>query len=313
MKRLAIVVPCYNEEAVLLETTKKLIGVLDGLKQEKAVSFDSFLLFVNDGSSDATWSIINNLHVDNDSVCGVCLSGNVGHQKALVAGLATAVQYADIMVSIDADLQDDEKVIAEMVRLNDCGNDIVYGVRSSRKTDTGFKRITAMMFYRMMQALGVKSVYNHADFRLMSKRAVSYLLQFDERNLYLRGIIPTLGYKSACVYYDRKSRLAGESKYPLVKMFGLAVDGITSFSIKPFHFILYLGSFFLVVSSCILLWVLYSYFSGNVVPGWTSLMLSVWFCAGCVLVCLGVVGEYIGKIYLEVKKRPLYNIEKVLM
>jgi glycosyltransferase involved in cell wall biosynthesis len=313
MKRLAIVVPCYNEEAVLLDTTKKLIGVLDGLKMELAVSSDSFLLYVNDGSSDATWSIVEKLHSENASVCGVCLAGNVGHQRALVAGLATALQYADIMVSIDADLQDDETVIAEMVRHNECGYDIVYGVRSSRKTDTGFKRITALLFYRLMQALGVKTIYNHSDFRLMSKRAVSYLLQFSERNLYLRGMIPMLGYKSTCVYYDRRSRLAGESKYPLVKMLGLALEGVTSFSIKPFHLILSLGLFFLVVSFCILLWVLYSYFSGNVVPGWSSLMLSIWFCTGCVLVCMGVVGEYIGKIYLEVKKRPLYNIENVLI
>ena len=313
MKRLAIIVPCFNEEAVLRDTTAKLLALLDGLKRESAVAGDSFLLYVNDGSTDATWSIVEELHAENPAVCGVNLAGNVGHQKALVAGLSTAVSHADIMVSIDADLQDDENAIVRMVELSSQGNDIVYGVRSSRKTDTSFKRWTALMFYRLMRSLGVKSVYNHADFRLMSRRAVQYLLQFHDRNLYLRGMVPMLGYRTACVYYERKSRTAGESKYPLAKMLALALDGVTSFSIKPFHFVLYLGVAFLVISFAIFCWVSYSYITGRVVPGWSSLMLSVWFCSGCVLFCLGVIGEYIGKIYVEVKNRPLYNIEQVLM
>ena len=313
MKRLAIIVPCFNEEAVLWDTTKKLLAVLNGMKRDKVIADNSFLLYVNDGSADMTWSIVKKLHTENSAVCGVNLAGNVGHQKALVAGLSTAVQYADIMVSIDADLQDDENAIVRMVGLYEQGNDIVYGVRSSRKTDTRFKRITAVMFYRMMRSFGVKSVFNHADFRLMSKRAVLYLLQFHDRNLFLRGMVPMLGYKTASVYYERKSRTAGESKYPLAKMLALALDGVTSFSIKPFHFVLYLGVAFLVISFAIFCWVSYSYITGRVVPGWSSLMLSVWFCSGCVLFCLGVIGEYIGKIYVEVKKRPLYNIEQVLM
>lgn len=313
MERLVIIVPCYNEEAILRNTTDKLLELLNDLISNELVSESSFILYVNDGSIDMTWSIIKKLHQKNPKVCGANLSGNVGHQKALVAGLSIAEEYADLMVTIDADLQDDETVIPKMINLYNQGNDIIYGVRSSRKSDSYFKRWTALMFYRMMRYCGIKSVYNHADFRLMSKRSVHYLLQFHDRNIFLRGIVPLLGYKTTCVYYERKTRMAGVSKYPFTKMVGLALDGITSFSTGPIHFVLYLGVLFLGISFLIFVWVFYSFLSGHTLPGWTSLILSLWLCSGCVLLCLGIIGEYIGKIYIEVKNRPLYNIEQVLM
>lgn len=309
---LAIVVPCYKEEAVLRETTKRLVEVIDELVKIDFVSTKSFILYVNDGSKDNTWPIIADLHEASKYVCGVNLAGNVGHQNALMAGLTVAKDKADIMITIDADLQDDVSVIKEMVQKYQEGNDIVYGVRKSRVTDTWFKRTTAQGFYSLMKGMGVKSVYNHADYRLMSKRAVIYLLEFHERNLFLRGIVPLIGYNTTCVYYDRAERFAGESKYPLKKMLAFAFDGITSFSVKPVHMVLYLGFLFLFIAFCIFCWVLYCYFLGRVIPGWSSLMLSLWFCSGCVLTGLGIVGEYIGKIYVEVKKRPRFNIEKIL-
>lgn len=311
--RLAIVVPCYNEEAVLTETTNRLTGVLDALVEEQLISCNSYILYVNDGSKDSTWSLIEQFHEKSRYVCGLNLAGNVGHQNALVAGLSTTVENADIVVTIDADLQDDVNAIREMVLKYDEGNDIVYGVRASRATDTWFKRTTAIGFYSVMKWLGVKSVYNHADYRLMSKRALRHLLLYRERNLFLRAMVPMVGYNSACVYYDRAERFAGESKYPLTKMISFAFDGITSFSVRPVHMILYLGLFFLVVAFGILIWVFCTYLYGQVVPGWSSLMVSIWFCSGCVLTGLGVVGEYIGKIYIEVKDRPRYNVEKILM
>lgn len=310
--RLAIVVPCYNEEAVLRETTDRLAYVLETLLFKKKISEDSFILYVNDGSKDETWNLISELH-SNKFVNGVNLAGNVGHQNALVAGLTTAVKYSDIIVTIDADLQDDVNAIINMVEEYHNGNDIVYGVRSSRETDTWFKRTTAEGFYSLMKNLGVKSVYNHADFRLMSKRAVKALLAYNERNLFLRGIVPLVGYKSVNVYYKRAERFAGESKYPLSKMLAFAFDGITSFSVKPVHFVLYLGVLFLLVALGIFVWVVAMYAKHNVVPGWSSIMISVWFCSGCVLTGLGIVGEYIGKIYIEVKQRPRFNVEQVLM
>lgn len=313
MERLAIIVPCYNEEDILIRTNEILTSLLNHLICENSVADNSFILYVNDGSIDMTWSIIKKMHQENSKICGVNLAGNVGHQKALIAGLSIAEKYSDLMVTIDADLQDDETSIEKMINLYNQGNDIIYGVRSSRKTDTRFKRLTALMFYRLMRSWGIKSVYNHADFRLMSKRAVHYLLQFHDRNIFLRGMVPLLGYRTACVYYERKPRVAGDSKYPLTKMMGLALDGVTSFSIRPIHFVLYLGIIFLVVSILIVGWVLYSYLCGRTIPGWTSLILSLWFCSGCVLLCLGVIGEYIGKMYIEVKNRPLYNIEQVLL
>lgn len=313
MNRLAIVVPCYKEEAVLGETTKRLTKVIEDLVNGQMVTEDSYILYVNDGSSDHTWDIIVRFHQENKHVCGVDLAGNVGHQNALMAGLSTAVANADILVTIDADLQDDVNAIKEMILKYNEGNDIVYGVRASRATDTWFKRTTALGFYKLMKAMGVRSVYNHADYRLMSKRAVRYLLQFRERNLFLRGMVMLVGYNTACVYYDRAKRFAGESKYPLSKMLNFAFDGITSFSIKPVRMILYLGVMFLLIALGILFWVLSVYFRGLVVPGWSSLILSIWFCSGCLLIGLGVVGEYIGKIYIEVKDRPRYNIDSVLM
>lgn len=312
-KCLAIVVPCYNEEAVLEETTKRLTSLLDEIIKESQISRDSFILYVNDGSRDQTWSLIYQYHQTNKYVKGVNLAGNVGHQNALWAGLMVAKEYADIVVSIDADLQDDVVSIKEMVKKYYEGYDIVYGVRNERKTDTWFKKNTALAFYKLMELMGAKTIYNHADFRLMSKRALDYLSNFKERNLFIRGLVPLVGYKTASVYYDRAKRFAGESKYPLSKMLNFAIDGITSFSVKPIRLIILLGITFLLVAFCVLAWTLYSYFIGHVVAGWSSLMLSVWFCSGCVLTCIGVVGEYIGKIYIESKERPRYNIESVLM
>lgn len=312
-KRLVIVVPCYKEEAVLHETTKRLTEVLDELIVAKEIDEESFILYVNDGSTDNTWPIIAKLHEDSDYVCGVNLACNVGHQKALWAGLNIAVEHADIIVSIDADLQDDVNAIKEMVRKYHEGYDVVYGVRNERKTDTWFKRTTALGFYRLMNAMGTKTVYNHADYRLMSKRALAHLLQFPERNLFIRGMVPLIGYKSTNVYYNRAERFAGESKYPLSKMLNFAIDGITSFSVKPIRLVFGLGILFMSIAFCVLCWIGYSYTIGQVVRGWSSLMLSIWFCSGCVLTGLGVVGEYIGKVYIEVKGRPRYNIQDVLM
>lgn len=311
--RLAIVVPCYKEELVLHETTSRLTQVLDDLVKDDLIATNSYILYVNDGSTDNTWNIIIELHEANKYVNGVNLAGNVGHQNALVAGLSSAVENCDMAISIDADLQDDVNAIREMVVKYYEGCDIVYGVRQSRQTDTWFKRTTALGFYSLMKSMGVKSVYNHADYRLMSQRALRQLLRYRERNLFLRGMVPTIGYKTDCVYYDRAERFAGESKYPLKKMISFAFDGITSFSVKPVHMVLYFGIVFLIVAFSIFCFVMYSLFRGNAVPGWTSLMLSVWFCSGCILLGLGVVGEYVGKIYVEVKDRPRFNIERVLM
>ena len=313
MEKLAIVVPCYKEEAVLAETTKRLSKLLDELIRDNQVSEESFILYVNDGSRDQTWPLIYQFHHANKYVKGVNLAGNVGHQNALWAGMTVAKDYADMIVSIDADLQDDVNSIKEMVQQYHQGYDIVYGVRKERKTDTWFKKNTALAFYKVMEKMGTKTVYNHADFRLMSKRALEYLLQFKERNLFIRGLVPLVGYKTTKVYYDRAERFAGESKYPLSKMLNFAIDGITSFSVKPIRLILGLGISFIVVAFCVLIWTLYSYFTGHVVAGWSSLMLSIWFCSGCVLTCMGIVGEYIGKIYVECKERPRFNIETVLM
>ena len=313
MNKLAIVVPCYYEQEVLPETTRRLTELLEKLIGESLITPDSYVLYVNDGSNDQTWPLIKQFHESNKYINGVNLAGNVGHQNALMAGLSVAVDNCDIAVTIDADLQDDENAIREMVIKYNEGNDIVYGVRASRKSDTWFKRTTAQGFYKLMKGMGVKSVYNHADFRLMSKRALQYLLQFRERNLFLRGMVPLIGYKTDCVYYDRVERFAGESKYPLSKMLAFAFDGITSFSVKPVHLIIYLGMIFICISLGIFAWVVWSMITGHIVQGWASMMLSIWFCSGCLLIGMGVVGEYIGKIYIEVKDRPRYNIEQVLM
>lgn len=312
MKKLIIVVPCYKEEAVLPETTKRLTELLDRLIDQNKIDMDSCILYVNDGSKDNTWAIIQELHHYNKYVNGVNLAGNVGHQNAVMAGLTVAADKGDIIVTIDADLQDDINAIESMVSKFDEGCDIVYGVRSSRATDTWFKRTSALAFYKLMKVMGIKSVYNHADYRLMSKRSLQFLLQFHERNLFIRGIVPLLGYKTDCVYYNRAARFAGESKYPLSKMIGLAFEGITSFSTKPIHLVLYIGLLFIMITFMILLYVGWSYCFGIAMPGWTSLILSIWFCSGCLMIAMGIIGEYIGKIYLEVKNRPRYNIEEVL-
>lgn len=313
MNRLSIIVPCYYEEAVLPETTKRLLKLLEELINDNVISSDSYILYVNDGSQDRTWALIEEYHSLYKHIKGVNLAGNVGHQNALIAGLSVALNSCDIAITIDADLQDDVNAIRDMVKKYDEGSDIVYGVRASRKTDTWFKRATAQGFYRIMKFLGVKSVYNHADYRLMSKRAVQYLLSFRERNIFLRGLVPLIGYKTDCVYYDRAERFAGESKYPLRKMLTFAFDGITSFSVVPVHMVLIMGLLFLLVAFCILIWVGYLIITGGTIRGWASLMLSIWFCSGCLLVGMGIVGEYIGKIYIEVKDRPRYNIEKLLV
>ncbi|MBR5396135.1 MAG: glycosyltransferase family 2 protein [Bacteroidaceae bacterium] len=304
---LAIVVPCYNEALVLEQTTQHLLAVLESLQTD--ISPDSRILYVDDGSADTTWDIIERLHAGDSRIAGISLAGNSGHQNALMAGLTTAIRFADLTVTIDADLQDDETVIRDMVHLAQEGNDIVYGVRSSRTTDTWFKRTTAQAFYRLMSRMGVKTVYNHADYRLMSRRAVEALLCYEERNLFLRGLVPLLGYRTAQVEYARKERQAGESKYPLAKMMNLAFDGITSFSMSLVHMVLWLGILFLLIAIGITIWVVLCIIQGKAILGWSSLILSIWFCSGCVLIGLGIVGEYIGKIYMEVKRRPRYNIK----
>lgn len=309
---LAIVVPCYNEEEVLPQTNQQLRALLDGMMREHLVSGESYILYVNDGSRDRTWEIIAGYCESDAHVRGLKLAGNVGHQNALMAGLDTARQDADVTVSIDADLQDDIHAIPDMVMKYDDGCDIVYGVRRKRTTDTFFKRTTAQLFYKFMSSMGVKSVYNHADFRLMSHRAVQALCQYDERNLFLRGLVPLLGYKSDSVYYDRLERQAGESKYPLSKMLSFAIDGVTSFSVKPLRLIFDLGMVFLLISMGILIYVIVALCQGRGVQGWASLMLSIWFVGGCVLICLSIIAAYIGRIYTEGKHRPRYNIEKYL-
>ena len=312
MKLVSVVVPCYNEQEVLPQTNKRLRALLDSMMQNRLVSSDSYIMYVNDGSRDDTWSMIAGYSEQDTHVRGLKLAGNVGHQNALMAGLETARQDADITVSIDADLQDDINVIPEMVKKFDEGNDIVYGVRRKRETDTFFKRTTAQMFYKFMTSMGVKSVYNHADFRLMSRRAVDALCQYEERNLFLRGLVPLIGYKTDSVYYDRSAREAGESKYPLSKMLSFAIDGITSFSVKPLRLIFYLGAVFMLISLAILIYVIVALCQGRGVQGWASLMLSIWFVGGCVLICLSVIAAYIGRIFTESKHRPRYNIEKYL-
>ena len=309
---LYIVIPCFNEEEVLDETARRILVLLDRMESEGLVASGSRMLLVDDGSRDRTWQVIERLHATDSRVGGVTLAANSGHQNALLAGLLTASNKADIMVSIDADLQDDAEVIPDMVRKYLEGNDIVYGVRRSRQTDNWFKRTTATLFYRIMQALGAKTIYNHADYRLMSRRAVLQLANYREHNLFLRGLVPLLGYRSDVVYYDRARRFAGTSKYPLGKMLNFALDGITSFSIRPLRLLFHLGLFFILIALCILVWVLYKYITGDVVTGWSSLILSIWFVGGCVLTGLGITGEYVGKIYMEVKDRPRYNIELTL-
>ena len=306
--KLVIVVPCYNEEEVLAETTRQLSSVVDELLSDGKID-EGKILYVDDGSRDRTWELIRGFSETHPSVTGLKLAHNVGHQQALWAGLEWAASHADAAVSIDADLQDDVRSIVGMVDAWRGGADIVYGVRRERTTDTFFKKNTAQAFYKLMNALGGDIVYNHADFRLMSRRTLQALMAYPERNLFLRGMVSALGYPSARVYYDRKERMAGESKYPLKKMLSFAFDGITSFSIKPITLISAVGILIIVVSIIAAIYSLISYFCGNATPGWTSLILSIWFLGGVQLVSIGLIGQYIGKIYVESKHRPRYNPE----
>ncbi len=308
---LIIVVPCYNEEEVLPSTHKRLSTLVEAMAADGLVDGSrSRLLYVDDGSRDSTWSLIEGFAAADTRVCGIKLACNCGHQNALMAGLEAAAEMGDATVTIDADLQDDINVIPDMVRHYADGCEVVYGVRRNRDSDTWFKRRTALEFYRVMHRLGVKSVYNHADFRLMSSMALRQLCRYRERNLFLRGIVPLIGYRSACVYYDRSERTAGTSKYPLSKMVNFAIDGITSFSIRPVRMVFTLGLVFMAIALVILVYVLYNHFTGHTAWGWSSIILSIWFVGGCVLLGLGIVGEYIGKIYMEVKDRPRFNVER---
>ncbi|WP_223701220.1 glycosyltransferase family 2 protein [Sutcliffiella deserti] len=306
---LAIVIPCYNEEEVLQETTARISLVMENLITDQLVSPESKILYVDDGSADRTWKIIEEQSQENWYVKGLKLAGNVGHQNALLAGLKVASEHSDCVISIDADLQDDITVIKEFILKFHEGNDIVYGVREDRTTDSFFKKNTAQLYYRLMAAMGVNLVYNHADYRLLSHRVLTQLSQFQESNLFLRGIIPLIGFKSTKVYYKRHERFAGESKYPLKKMLSFAMEGITSFSVTPIRILTVIGIFFLLLSMGTSVYSLVQKIQGQTVSGWTSLMLSIWFIGGIQLMGLGLIGEYISKIYMEVKKRPKYHID----
>ena len=309
---LYLVIPCYNEQEVLPETSRRLKEKMESLMDRNMISRDSKIMFVNDGSKDRTWEMIEELHDQDPLYQGVKLSRNRGHQNALLGGLMTAKEYADMVISLDADLQDDIGVIDQFVEKYYEGCDIVYGVRSARTTDTFFKRFTAEGFYKIINLMGGEVVFNHADYRLMSKRALNELANYKEVNLFLRGIVPMIGFKTDVVTYERHERLAGESKYPLKKMLALAVDGITSLSIKPIRFIVFLGFMIFMCSILMLIYSLVQHFLGNTSIGWTSLIVSIWAIGGLQLLAIGVIGEYIGKIYLETKERPRYIIEKVL-
>lgn len=306
---LIIIVPCYNEAQVLNVTFQQLTDILRQLEEEGKIGCGK-LLFVDDGSTDTTWNLIRSMAQTNSYVSGLKLAHNVGHQQALWAGLERASTHCDITVSIDADLQDDVCAITKMVEHFNQGKDIVYGVRKERKTDSFFKRNSALLFYQLMKKMGGDIVYNHADFRLISRRALQALLSYPERNLFLRGMVCLIGYPSATVYYDRKERFAGESKYPFTKMLNFALDGVTSFSIKPLRMIMTAGLVFILISIIVIIHALVSYREGAALPGWTSMQISIWFIGGCILTALGIIGEYIGKIYKEVKHRPHYFIEE---
>lgn len=309
---LTIVVPCFNEQEVFLSTERKLRELLESMKLSSEVSVESRVVYVDDGSKDSTWELIEKACADYPQTdAGVKLAHNVGHQNALLAGLEAVKDYCDIAISIDADLQDDITVIPEMVRKFKEGSEIVYGVRSSRETDTWFKRTTAVSFYRFMRSLGVETIHNHADFRLMSSRAIKELLRYKENNIFLRGIVPRIGLKHSQVEYSRKAREAGESKYPVRKMLNFAMEGITSFSIKPVRMVFLIGIVFVVIAFAIFVYAIWSYLHHSVIVGWTSLILSIWFCTGVLLISIGIIGEYIGKIFMEVKDRPRYMFEQV--
>ncbi|MCK4704103.1 MAG: glycosyltransferase family 2 protein, partial [Gammaproteobacteria bacterium] len=309
--KLAIVIPCYNEEEVLPETLKRLIKLLKEMQADNQISGESTIWLVDDGSKDRTWQLICESGVENHQVRGIKLAKNRGHQHALLAGLENA--EGDVLVSIDADLQDDVQVIKEMVDQYHKGFDIVYGVRSSRKTDTVFKRMTAQGFYWILQKLGVDVIYNHADYRLMSRQTIEALKQYEEVNLFLRGIIPSIGFHSTVVEYERAERFAGESKYPINKMLALAVDGITSFSAVPLRIIAVMGLLIFLASMAISVWAIYiRLFTDDSIPGWASSVLPMYVLGGVQLLSIGVLGEYVAKVYLETKKRPRYIIQKMI-
>ena len=311
-KILYLVIPCYNEEPVLAETTSRLTDKLKRMIKNKLISPKSKIMYVDDGSKDKTWVLIEKLHGKNDFVEGVKLAKNRGHQNALLAGLMTAKENADVLISMDADLQDDIEVLDRFIEEYNKGSEIVYGVRSSRKKDTFFKRTTAQIYYKLMKKLGADIIYNHADYRLMSKKAVDELEKYDEVNLFLRGIIPQIGFKTSTVEYERKERFAGESKYPLRKMLSFALEGILSFSVSPLRIITILGMVISFASFIFLIYVIVGHFVNGSVAGWTTTVALVSFFGGFQILCIGIIGEYIGKIYGETKRRPRYTIEKVL-
>lgn len=313
MKTIWLVIPCYNEEAALMNTADKVRQLIKGLIEKNKISKDSKIAFVNDGSKDNTFEIMKKLCGEDDIFACINLSRNRGHQNALLAGLMTAKDYADAVISMDADLQDDISVIEKFIDEYYAGNDVVYGVRNDRASDTFFKRFTAESFYKFMRLMGVDIVYNHADYRLMSRRAIEGLAEFGEVNTFLRGIVPQIGFPSTTVEYTRRKRELGESKYPFIKMCRFALEGITSFSVRPIKMALVFGVFSFLVSIGMLVYCLYEWFIGNTVSGWASLGVSIWALGGLQLLMIGVVGEYIGKIYLETKHRPKYIIERVII
>jgi len=313
LKKIYFVLPCYNEEAVLNETANRLSAKVYNLIEKNIINSDSKIIFIDDGSTDNTWNVILSLRSSNNIFGGIKLAKNRGHQNALIAGLITLKDEADAVISMDADLQDDIETIDEMISRFMEGYDIVYAVRNSRKTDSFFKRITARVYYKFMKLMGVDLVYDHADYRLMSGKTLSDLAGYKEVNLFLRGIIPLLGYKTCKIFYNREKRFAGKSKYPVDKMVSFAVQGITSFSIKPIRFITFLGFFIFFISIIMLAYSLIRNYLNQTVPGWSSMIMSIWSIGGLQLLSIGIIGEYIGKIYLETKQRPRYSIETILI
>ncbi len=312
MIKLATVSPCYNEEEVLEHSVERLTTLFEKMIGDGLISPDSMMVFVNDGSRDRTWQMIKELHEKNKFVKGINLARNVGHQNAIMAGMMTAREWADAVITLDADLQDDIECIPQMVKHFEEGNDIVYGVKVSRKADPLMKRMTAQAFYKLQSSMGVESVYNHADFRLMSRKALDMLSTYKEHNLYLRGLIPQIGLQTTTVDDVISERYAGSSKYTLSKMLNLALNGITAFSVKPMFFIFYLGMFFLLIAFCIGIYVTRAIIVGTAIPGWASLILSIWLVGGFILIAMGITGVYIGKIYTEVKRRPLFHVAEIL-
>ena len=312
MIKLATVSPCYNEEAVLRYSVERLTALFERMITDGLITADSMMVFVNDGSRDNTWQIIKELHANNKYVRGINLSRNVGHQNAIMAGMMTARQWADAVITIDADLQDDIECIPQMVKKCEAGSDIVYGVKVSRQADSLTKRWSAQAFYKLQSSMGVESVYNHVDFRLMSRRALDMLAEYKEHNLYLRGLIPQIGLQCDTVDDTISERFAGNSKYTVSKMLSLAMNGVTSFSARPLYAIVHMGIIFIVIALCIAIYVIHALITGTAAPGWSSLILSIWLVGGFVLVSIGIVGIYIGKIFTEVKHRPLYHIAEII-